>query len=50
MMKPPFLRTPYNYDRDVVSDESGLACADPSLAQQQTSQALFLWIQEGQPS
>jgi hypothetical protein len=34
-MKPPFLRTPYNYDRDVASDESGLACADPTLAQQQ---------------
>lgn len=34
-MKPPFLRTPYNYDRDVVSVESGLACDDPTLAQQQ---------------
>jgi phage internal scaffolding protein len=34
-MKPPFLRTPYNYDRDVVSDESGLACPEPTLAQQQ---------------
>jgi len=29
-----FLRTPYNYDVDKVSDETGLACADPSLAQQ----------------
>ncbi len=34
-MKPPFLRTPFNYDRDAVSDESGLACPEPSLAQQQ---------------
>lgn len=32
--KVPFLRTPYNYDVDKVSDETGLACADPSLAQQ----------------
>lgn len=29
-----FLRTPYNYDRDAVSDETGLFCEDPSLAQQ----------------
>jgi phage internal scaffolding protein len=34
-VKPPFLRTPFNYDRDAVSDESGLACPEPSLAQQQ---------------
>ena len=34
-MKPPFLRTPYNYDRDFASDESGLACPEPTLAQQQ---------------
>lgn len=34
-MKPPFLRTPYNYDRDLVSVESGLGCDDPTLAQQQ---------------
>jgi phage internal scaffolding protein len=34
-VKPPFLRTPYNYDRDAASDESGLACSDPTLAQQQ---------------
>jgi phage internal scaffolding protein len=34
-MKSPFLRTPFNYDRDAASDESGLACADPTLAQQQ---------------
>lgn len=32
--KVPFLRTPYNYDVDSVSDETGLVCKDPSLAQQ----------------
>ncbi|AXH74077.1 MAG: internal scaffolding protein [Microviridae sp.] len=30
-----FLRTPYNYDRDEASFESGLDCKDLSLAQQQ---------------
>lgn len=30
----PFLRTPYNYDVDAVSDETGLKCEDPSLTQQ----------------
>lgn len=30
----PFLRTPYNYDTDRVSDETGLKCDDPSRAQQ----------------
>ena len=34
-MKPPFLRTLYNYDRDLASDESGRACSEPTLAQQQ---------------
>ena len=34
-MKIPFLRSPYNYDRDVASNESGLECLDPSMAQQQ---------------
>ena len=34
-MKPPFLRTSYNYDRVLASDESGLACPEPTLAQQQ---------------
>lgn len=29
-----FLRTPYNYDTMEASNESGLACEDPSLAQQ----------------
>ena len=30
----PFLRTPYNYDLDAASNESGLACEEPSLTQQ----------------
>lgn len=30
-----FLRTPYNYDMSKASDETGLACLDPSLTQQQ---------------
>ena len=29
-----FLRTPYNYDTDAASNESGLACEEPTLAQQ----------------
>jgi phage internal scaffolding protein len=35
-MKPviPFLRTPFNYDVDKVSDETGLSCPEPTLAQQ----------------
>lgn len=33
--KAPFLRTPYNYDTVAASNESGLACEEPSLAQQQ---------------
>ncbi len=32
--KTIFLRTPYNYDTDAASNESGLACEEPSLAQQ----------------
>lgn len=31
----PMVRTPYNYDGDAVSRETGLACADPTRAQQQ---------------
>ena len=34
MKKSPFLRTPYNYDTDAASNESGLHCEDASLAQQ----------------
>lgn len=30
-----FLRTPYNYDVDAASVETGLRCLDPSLTQQQ---------------
>ncbi|WNK15073.1 MAG: internal scaffolding protein [Microvirus sp.] len=33
----PFLRTPYNYDRDQASLESGLTCEDPSLTVQADS-------------
>jgi phage internal scaffolding protein len=33
-VKTPFLRTPYNYDTNAASDESGVACEEPSLAQQ----------------
>lgn len=31
----PFLRTPYNYDVEKVSQLTGLLCEDPSLTQQQ---------------
>jgi len=34
-MKTPFLRTAYNYDTFAASNESGLACEEPTLAQQQ---------------
>lgn len=34
-MKVPFMRTPFNYDRDEVSDQTGLICPEPTLAQQQ---------------
>ena len=30
----PFVRNPYNYDMAAVSQETGLKCEDPSLAQQ----------------
>lgn len=32
--KMPFVRNPYNYDMAAVSQETGLECKDPSLAQQ----------------
>ena len=32
--KFPFLRTPYNYDKDAASNESGLHCEDATLTQQ----------------
>jgi len=32
--KMPFVRNPYNYDGDQASNETGLKCDDPSLAQQ----------------
>jgi phage internal scaffolding protein len=34
MKKVPFLRTPYNYDPDAASNESGLHCEDATLTQQ----------------
>jgi phage internal scaffolding protein len=34
MKKAPFLRTPYNYDLDAASNESGLHCEDATLTQQ----------------
>lgn len=33
-MTAPFVRSAYNYDTDMVSEETGLECKDPSLAQQ----------------
>lgn len=33
-MQKVFLRTEFNYDRQAVSDETGLECRDPSRAQQ----------------
>lgn len=35
MIKPPFVRSPYNYDVEAASLDSGLKCEDPSLTQQQ---------------
>lgn len=31
----PFFRTPFNYDTDAVSNETGLLCEDVSLAKQE---------------
>lgn len=33
-MSAPFVRSPYNYDTDAVSNDTGLKCLDPSLTQQ----------------
>ena len=30
-MREVFIRTPYNYDTDLASNESGLACEDESF-------------------
>lgn len=35
MLKTTFIRSPYNYDMNAASDDSGLRCSDPSLTQQQ---------------
>jgi len=34
MFEKPFLRTPYNYDRNDAGDESGLSCKDPTRTKQ----------------
>lgn len=34
-LESPFLRTPFNYDRNLASDQHGLNCEDPSLAKQE---------------
>lgn len=39
-----FIRTPYNYDRDLASLESGLACEDESLTQQHDKEDVDLNI------
>lgn len=33
-LRKVFVRSPFNYDTDQASDEAGLRCDDPSLAQQ----------------
>lgn len=33
-MDTPFLRTPFNYDRNKASDESGLSCGEPTRTKQ----------------
>jgi len=35
MKKSIFIRTAYNYDADEVSNETGLICPEPTMAQQQ---------------
>ena len=46
-IKEPFVRSPYNYNTDAASDESGLACKDASLTQQhQKDQADINYIIE----
>lgn len=35
ILNPPFVRSPYNYDRDLASTESGLLCLDPTRTQKQ---------------
>lgn len=34
-MKPEFVRNPYNYDSDKLSQDTGLHCKEPTLTQQQ---------------
>ena len=35
----PFLRTPYNYNTNSVSDETGLFCPEPSLTKQELTES-----------
>ena len=45
--KEPFVRSPYNYNTDAASNESGLRCEDASLTQQhQKDQADINFIVE----
>ena len=45
--KEPFVRSPYNYNMDAASNESGLRCEDASLTQQhQKDQADINFIVE----
>lgn len=34
-MNPEFVRNPYNYDSDLLSEETGLACTDESRTEQE---------------
>jgi phage internal scaffolding protein len=34
----PFVRSPYNYDRDAASNDAGLFCAEPTLAVQSSKE------------
>lgn len=38
MQKKEFVRNPYNYDADKLSDQTGLLCEDESLTEQQHAQ------------
>lgn len=38
-MKPPFIRSEYNYDMADASNQSGLACKDPSKTDQSGAEA-----------
>ena len=50
-----FLRTPYNYDTDEVSNETGLRCKEPGRTQQNFKEECDInaivgrWIRTGEP-